>query len=548
MLAALLLLGIFPFVAMPVLQSAEADEGYRPEDNENAEVNTDFASDPASEEYTALEPALGEEIGRSYSVDATPGTTVMQGFDPGQDSVEMDLTGVSGDIFFDMASNEYGSVLSVSVGEDAVATLVFEGLGAVPVGDVFLTMADDETGEPFEMSLSDALTEAALDPVDPDSHEEPGPDVLEETIIDPTDPQDPDTPGPGGSEEDIVIDPLDPDAGPVTGDDGNALASAILRDSANVGGVDEAVTAVSAAGTVDTVLGNNADNFVLADDGVDETTQLDLVEGTVTLISDAPVDVVDGGAGDDTIVTGDEAAYVFGGDGNDVLRAGNSAAALYGGAGADYLDSDGEAGTRAYLDGGIGDDTLIGDAGDDILDGGEHGVEASVGDDIIHGGAGDDQIRGGFGADTLSGGDGDDIIDHLGNRFEREGVTQHEFAWHIDGDEDVLNGGAGSDTLIFSNGDTATGGDGEDLFWVYHDGIDGSEAAEVLDFKVGEDFLRVSLNPQIAENGEPDVQVVTSQNGEDGLVIVNGDLVAVLRGAPGATTSDIYAEVKLDVF
>ncbi len=70
----------------------------------------------------------------------------------------------------------------------------------------------------------------------------------------------------------------------------------------------------------------------------------------------------------------------------------------------------------------------------------------------------------------------------------------------------------------------------------------------MLDFTVGEDFLRVSLNPQIGENGEPDVQVLPSEDGADGLVIVNGDLIAVLRGAPGATVSDVYAEVRLDVF
>ena len=42
--------------------------------------------------------------------------------------------------------------------------------------------------------------------------------------------------------------------------------------------------------------------------------------------------------------------------------------------------------------------------------------------------------------------------------------------------------------------------------------------------------------------------VAPSADGLDGLVTVNGDLVAVLKGAPHATVSDIYAEVAPDIF
>ncbi len=538
MLAALLLLGLLPFAAMPLLQT----EDEPPADEPDTQSTSEVISDPDAESLPDGEAPIVED-GTAYSVDATPGTTVIEGFEAGTDSLQVDLSTVTGDVYFDMAGDANGSVFSVSSGGESVVTVEFPGLAEVPAGDIFLTMTDDASGEPFEMSLSDALTEAALDPLDPDVADPPGAPVADEEVVGPVDPDAPDAPGPEVPPGEPVLDPLDPDAPDASASGGGLLEQAILRDSANTGGVGGVP-----ADTQEWALSDGGDGFVLPDDGVPETAALAMVEGTPGIVSDAPVDVVDGGAGDDTIETGDEAAYAFGGAGDDVLRAGDGVAALYGGAGADQLSSEGGPGVSAYLDGGSGDDTLAGGAGDDVLEGGEHGGEPEAGDDLIEGGAGDDRIRGGFGADTLIGGDGNDVIDHRGHHLEREGVTHHEFAWHVDGAADVLDGGAGDDTLIIGNGDAATGGEGEDLFWVYHDGADGALAAEVMDFKVGEDFLRVSLNPQIGENGEPEVQVMPSEDGADGLVIVNGDLVAVLRGAPDATVSDVFAEVRLDVF
>jgi len=271
-----------------------------------------------------------------------------------------------------------------------------------------------------------------------------------------------------------------------------------------------------------------------------------LTEASAEITSTSELEVVDGGAGNDAIAFGDAAGFGFGGEGDDTLTGGEGAAALYGGEGDDEL----AAGTNsaAYLDGGIGNDLITGGAGDDILEGGEHGAGESAGNDTIDGGAGDDLIRGGYGADQLSGGDGNDVIDHLGRTEERDDIGDHAFDWHLDNEADSLDGGDGDDTLIFDRTDTATGGAGQDLFWLYHDGADAIDVAEVTDFQVGEDFLRVSLNPNIGENDEPDVFVTTSADGADGLVMVNGDLVAILRGAPTATASDVFAEVRPDVF
>ena len=80
-----------------------------------------------------------------------------------------------------------------------------------------------------------------------------------------------------------------------------------------------------------------------------------------------------GGAGDDTITTGDGDDVLFGGEGHDTLA------------------------------GGRGRDLLRGDAGDDTLTG-------SLGDDSLLGGSGHDTLRGGGGNNQLVGGGGRDRV------------------------------------------------------------------------------------------------------------------------------------------
>jgi uncharacterized secreted protein with C-terminal beta-propeller domain len=80
-----------------------------------------------------------------------------------------------------------------------------------------------------------------------------------------------------------------------------------------------------------------------------------------------------GGAGDDTITTGDGDDVLFGGEGDDTLA------------------------------GGRGRDLLRGDAGDDTLTG-------SLGDDSLLGGSGHDTLRGGGGNNQLVGGGGRDRV------------------------------------------------------------------------------------------------------------------------------------------
>jgi Ca2+-binding RTX toxin-like protein len=101
--------------------------------------------------------------------------------------------------------------------------------------------------------------------------------------------------------------------------------------------------------------------------------------------------VLDGGGGDDTLIGGNATNLVFGGSGNDVALGGNSNDVMYGGAGNDVLY-----GGRAHdlLYGEQGRDTLVGDGGNDKL----------------YGGNSHDLLWAGDGANTISGGDGYDIL------------------------------------------------------------------------------------------------------------------------------------------
>ncbi len=139
MLAALLLLGLLPFAAMPLLQT----EDEPPADEPDTQSTSEVISDPDAESLADGEAPIVED-GTAYSVGATPGTTVIEGFEAGTDSLQVDLSTVTGDVYFDMAGDANGSVFSVSSGGESVVTVEFPGLAEVPAGDIFLTMTDDD--------------------------------------------------------------------------------------------------------------------------------------------------------------------------------------------------------------------------------------------------------------------------------------------------------------------------------------------------------------------------------------------------------------------
>ncbi|RHW24585.1 calcium-binding protein [Nocardioides immobilis] len=208
------------------------------------------------------------------------------------------------------------------------------------------------------------------------------------------------------------------------------------------------------------------------------------------------LEILAGGASNDTI-TGNQLAQTLNGNGgDDVLDGGLGSDIMFGGAGVDTVDyrrrvapvtvsvdgvsSDGEAGENDWVPpeneiviGGSGDDTLSGPDGSNIFDG-------YFGKDTLLGGAGDDVLDGGPGPDTLSGGEGIDLvtyedrtqpvvvmIDALANDGE---AGERDL---VKADVEDMRGGSGADRLTGSGaantldggagGDTLAGGGGADL-------------------------------------------------------------------------------------
>lgn len=217
---------------------------------------------------------------------------------------------------------------------------------------------------------------------------------------------------------------------------------------------------------------------------------VDLPRGYVNWYLDKPLEKVsqlfiDGGEGDDHLVGSDGNDHIIGGLDNDELFGLQGDDNLSGGDGDDLVA--GGAGDDVVL-GGSGSDEILGESGSDILFGGTED-DWLVGDcqdqqdhgaDYLNGESGNDTLVGSGGDDTLLGGDGDDVLDG----------DQAGLAESLHGD-DYLDGGAGNDILIGNGGsDVLLGGDGNDvLYGEADDTPDGAHGDNLLDGGAGDDYL-----------------------------------------------------------
>ena len=251
----------------------------------------------------------------------------------------------------------------------------------------------------------------------------------------------------------------------------------------------------------DRVLGGAGNDTILTGD--DDDTVLG---GTGNDVVDAGFDddVVYGDDGNDSVQGNEGADLVFGGAGNDVIYGGlspldpayasasgyeltddidpsrlNNADVLYGGDGDDRIYGQDDA---DKLDGGIGNDTLDGGIDDDSLDGGD----------------GNDSLLGGSGADTLKGGLGNDSLD-------------------MGGDDNFV------DTVVFSNGE------GNDLITGFEAPTDNGDGT----YTVGDRF---DVSKLTDADGNPvnaaDVVVSDDGNGNAVLTFPNGETVTLIGVAP----------------
>jgi Ca2+-binding RTX toxin-like protein len=286
-----------------------------------------------------------------------------------------------------------------------------------------------------------------------------------------------------------------------TGNAGNdAVATGNGNDSLSGGADNDSLTGSGGNDTLDG--GTGADSLAGG-------TGNDLLVG-----SDTGIDTLLGGTGDDTMRMGED-DVVDAGDGDDVVEVSGDLSGpmtVVGGLGTDRLDPQGALAfgsgvvfqdieelaldaspvtlTTAQLDGfativadgaatagaillttggvaavgvaGLSTLAVTGTAADNTLSFGTPGpvltdivVDAGDGADVISGGAGDDTLNGEGGNDLLDGNDG----------------------------RDSLSGGAGSDTLDLRDGDTARGGEGDDVLRAF--GV--TALATVIDGGLGTD-------------------------------------------------------------
>lgn len=247
----------------------------------------------------------------------------------------------------------------------------------------------------------------------------------------------------------------------------------------------------------DAIYGATGDDWLLGNDGDDFLSggpNDDYADGG------AGSDDVFGGAGDDWLLAGTGMlGRVFGDDGDDVL------------VGSDEGDDDPNFAdaTRLgdWLDGGAGDDTILGlggadvvfgGAGNDVVDGGVHG-------DLVHGGADDDRIYGGLGGDQLEGDDGDDLIDGEWGADLLRGNAGRDELYGGGGAGDRLEGGADDDALYGSDdgADLLLGEGGRDRIFGNggNDSAQGGEGDDVLDGGAGDDLLEGGAGSDVATGG-----------------------------------------------
>ena len=190
---------------------------------------------------------------------------------------------------------------------------------------------------------------------------------------------------------------------------GTTLADVILRNTdveAIQTDVFQAMDRIIGDDIANTLIGDDADNFIFGGAGHDTLVGLD---GDDDLQGGNGSDRLDGGLGDDVLTGGFGFDRLIGREGDDVMYGNNGRDRMFGGEGNDKLDG-GNGLDRMFggegndtLDGGYGRDRMFGGAGDDLLEGG-------YGRDRMYGGTGNDTLEGGIGNDTLTGGEGADTF------------------------------------------------------------------------------------------------------------------------------------------
>ncbi|MBI5556780.1 MAG: putative Ig domain-containing protein [Deltaproteobacteria bacterium] len=339
-----------------------------------------------------------------------------------------------------------------------------------------------------------------------------------------------------GGDELFLIEGVDDDYDTVSGGDGfdkvqGGVGNDVIR-LGNFSGVNT-VEMIDGGAGINSIEGDNYANTIdLSNTLLMNIARIESGLGGDTVIGSAAGDIIIGGGGKDNlqggggddlfliegvdddydIFTGDDGFdTVLGGDGDDVIRLSNfsgtnSVEMIDGGAGinsiagTDYGNVIDLSNTTlvniAYIESGLGCDTVIGSAADDIISGGggQDNLQGGGGDDLfLLEGVDDDYdtFNGGDGFDTVQGGDGDDVIrlsnfsgintvetidggagansiagTDYGNVIDLSNTTLVNIAYIESGLGCDTVIGSAADDIISGNGgnDSLTGKDGDDTY------------------------------------------------------------------------------------
>jgi len=263
---------------------------------------------------------------------------------------------------------------------------------------------------------------------------------------------------------------------------------------------------------------------------------------------------VDGGAGNDTLLGGNGQDTLLGGDGDDqvfgeagddrmIWNPGDDTDLFEGGDGTDTAEVNGGSGAEIFtvtangarvrfdrldpapfsIDIGTTEKLLLNAGGGNDLFAASGNLAALIAL-AVDGGAGNDTLLGGNGQDTLLGGDGDDFVDgNQGNDVAFLGAGNDTFQWDPGDGSDIVEGQAGTDTLLF-NGNNAN-----ENFEVSANG------ARVL-------FTR-NVGNIVMDLDDVETIQLKAQGGTDNVVVndltgTDAKLVAIDLAATGTTTPD----------
>jgi Ca2+-binding RTX toxin-like protein len=273
--------------------------------------------------------------------------------------------------------------------------------------------------------------------------------------------------------------------------------------------------------------------------------------GNDSLLGKGGVDFLFGGADNDTLTGGDADDQVFGESGNDrmIWNPGDDTDLNEGGAGDDTVEINGGGGTEVFtttangarvrfdrldpapfsIDIGTSENLVLNaNGGDDSFS--ATGNLAALIKITVDGGAGNDTILGSNGIDLLMGGDGNDFIDgQQGNDVAFLGAGDDTFQWDPGDGSDTVEGQDGVDTMLF-NGSAAA-----ELFEVSANGervrFTRNIGNIVMDLN---DIESLDLNTL----GGTDTVTVNDLTGTD-LIEVNVDLAGTIGGTVGDTLADV---------